>query len=203
MTNSVPWNKGVAVGQKAPLQHHQVWRIRRRLETRGKVRDLALFSVALDSMLRSSDILQLKVGDVCGSHLKPKARLTVQQQKTGKPVSIELNDYTRGALSAWILESGKDEHDFLFTRRGEPHGQRLSTAQYRKLVKGWVRAIGLNPDDYSTHSLRRTLPSFVYHETKNIEAVRNLLGQSSVTATSRYLNVGGRDSLNLARPFRI
>jgi len=41
------------------------------------------------------------------------------------------------------------------------------------------------------------------HETKNIEAVRNLLGQSSVTATSRYFNVDGKDSLNLARPFRI
>ena len=153
--------------------------------------------------LPACSTLQLKVGDVCGSHLKPKVRLTVQQQKTGKPVAIELNDYTRGALAAWIRESGKDELDFLFTRSGEPHGHRLSTAQYRKLVKGWVRAIGLNPDDYSTHSLRRTLPSFVYHETKNIEAVRNLLGQSSVTATSRYLNVGGRDSLNLARPFRI
>ncbi len=50
---------------------------------------------------------------------------------------------------------------------------------------------------------RRALPSFVYHETKNIEAVRNLLGQSSVTATSRYLNVGGSDALNLARRYRI
>ena len=77
MMHSTPWNKGVAVGQKSPLQPHQVWRIRGRLETRGKVRDLALFSFALDSMLRSSDILRLRVGDVCGSHLKPKTRLTV------------------------------------------------------------------------------------------------------------------------------
>ena len=107
-----------------------------------------------------------------------------------------------GKSAIWRC-SPKQESDFLFTRRGEPHGDRLSTNQYRRLVKGWVRAIGLNPDDYSTHSLRRTLPSFVYHETKNIEAVRNLLGQSSVTATSRYLNVAGSDSLNLARPFRI
>jgi len=102
MTNTLPWNKGVAVGQKSPLQPHQVWRIRGRLETRGKVRDLALFSFALDSMLRSSDILRLRVGDVCGSHLKPKTRPTIQQKKTGKPVSIELNDYTRGALSALV-----------------------------------------------------------------------------------------------------
>jgi len=203
MKTTMPWNKGVAVGQKAPLKHYQVWRIRRLLETEGKLRDLALFSLALDSMLRSSDILRLKVGDICGTHLKPKARLRIQQKKTGKPVEVELSEYARTALASWIIRSGKTESDFLFTRRGEPHGERVSAVRYRQLVKTWVQAIGLNPEDYSTHSLRRTLPSFVYHETKNIEAVRNLLGQNSVTATSRYLNVGGKDSLNVARPFRL
>ena len=77
MKTTMPWNKGVAVGQKAPLKHYQVWRIRRLLETEGKLRDLALFFLALDSMLRSSDILRLKVGDICGTHLKPKARLRI------------------------------------------------------------------------------------------------------------------------------
>ena len=203
MKTTTPWNKGVAVGQKAPLKHYQVWRIRRFLETTGKLRDLALFSFALDSMLRSSDILRIKVGDICGPHLKPKARLRILQKKTGKPVEVELGEFARAALASWIIQSGKAETDFLFTRRGEPHGRRLSAVRYRQLIKGWVRAIGLNPDEYSTHSLRRTLPAFVYHETKNIEAVRNLLGQSSVTATSRYLNVGGKDSLNIARQFRL
>jgi integrase len=98
-------------------------------------------------MLRSSDIVRLRVGDVCGSHLKPKTRLTVQQKKTGKPIAIQLNDYTRGALDAWIIQSGKSADDFLFTRRREPHGHRLSANQYRKLVKGWARGIDLDPAD--------------------------------------------------------
>ena len=203
MNTTTPWNKGLAVGQKTPLKHYQVWRIRRYLETKGRLRDLALFSFALDSMLRSSDILRVKVGDICGSHFKPKARLRIRQKKTGKPVEVEISEYARTALASWIVRSGKTETDFLFTRRGEPHGAKLSSVRYRQLVKSWVQAIGLSPEDYSTHSLRRTLLSIVYQQTKNIEAVRNLLGQGSVTATSRYLNVGGKDSLNVARPFRL
>ena len=113
-----PWNKGIAVGQKAPLKHYQVWRIRRFLETTGQLPDLALFSFALDSMLRSSDILRIKVGDICGPHLKPKARLRIQQKKTGNPVEVELSEYARTALASWIVRSGKTKADFLFTRRG-------------------------------------------------------------------------------------
>lgn len=198
-----PWNKGRAVGQKTPLRQHQVWRIRRALEKRHCDRDRALFSLALDSMLRSSDLLALTVGAVCGEQLKPKARLSFRQQKTGRTVEVELTPYTRDALSEWIGRAEKERQDYLFTGRGDPHGPALSAAQYRKLVKGWVAMIGLNPEEYSTHSLRRTLPALVYRETKNIEAVRHLLGQSSVTATSHYLNIGGKESLDLARQYRL
>ena len=202
-TSVSPWNKEQAIGQKAPLRHYQVWRIRRALEKGGEWRNLALFSTAVDSMLRSSDLLALKVGDLAGESLIPKAKLVFRQKKTGKGVDVELSPYTRNVLSIWIERANKSSEDYLFTRRGDDHGTPISSVQYRKLVKRWVKVIGLPPEDYSTHSLRRTLPSWIYEKTANIEAVRNLLGQSSVTATSRYLNVGGKESLDIAREFRL
>ena len=39
----------------------------------------------------------------------------------------------------------------------------------------------------------------VYKRTGNIEAVRQLLGQHNVNATSVYLNVGQEDALAIAR----
>ncbi|MCP4306642.1 MAG: integrase, partial [bacterium] len=54
-----PWNKGRAVGQKTPFTPAQVWKIRKDLELKEAWRDLALFSVGLDTMLRSSDLLAL------------------------------------------------------------------------------------------------------------------------------------------------
>ena len=54
-------------------------------------------------------------------------------------------------------------------------------------------------DRYSTHSLRKTKPTVIYDRTKNVDAVRRLLGQSSVTATQSYLGVSDDSALELAR----
>ncbi len=59
----VPWNKGKLVGQKLPLKLQEVWAIRVRLEPARCVRDLALFNLAIDSKLRSCDLVKLSVRD--------------------------------------------------------------------------------------------------------------------------------------------
>lgn len=60
----IPWNKGKITGQKPPLKLNEVWAIRIRLQIADKKRDLALFNLALDSKLRSCDLVKLKVSDV-------------------------------------------------------------------------------------------------------------------------------------------
>ena len=57
--------------------------------------------------------------------------------------------------------------------------------------------------DYSTHSVRKTKSSVIYDRTKNVDAVRRLLAQSSVTATSAYLGVSDNDATDLARKINI
>ena len=57
--------------------------------------------------------------------------------------------------------------------------------------------------EYSTHSMRKTKPSVIYDKTHNVDAVRRLLGQSSVTATSAYLGVSDNSALELARTINI
>jgi hypothetical protein len=59
-----PWNKGKLIGQKAPLKLRDIWAIRIRLQMSHRVRELALFDLALDSKLRGCDLVQLRVRDV-------------------------------------------------------------------------------------------------------------------------------------------
>jgi hypothetical protein len=61
----VPWNKGKLLGQKAPLRLKEIWAIRIRLELAGRMRELALFNLAIDSKLRACDLTALRVRDVC------------------------------------------------------------------------------------------------------------------------------------------
>ena len=52
------------VCQKTPLKLKEIWAIRIRLQLMEKVRDLALFNLAIDSKLRGCDLLSLKVSDI-------------------------------------------------------------------------------------------------------------------------------------------
>jgi len=119
------------------------------------------------------------------------------QQKTQRPVQFEITEQTRDALASWIRCSGLGPEDFLFPSRlrASPH---LSTRQYARIVRGWVREIGLDPAAYGTHTLRRTKASLNYRRTKNLRAVQLLLGHTKVESTVRYLGVEVDDALEMA-----
>lgn len=75
-----PWNKGVLVGQKKPLEPKHVWSIRVRLEIAGSKRDLAIFNLAIDSKLRACDLVKLRLDDIC-SGLRVRRRATIVQKE--------------------------------------------------------------------------------------------------------------------------
>jgi hypothetical protein len=60
----IPWNKGKMVGAKPPLRTKNVCSIRTNLQVEGRIRDLAMFNLAIDSKLRGCDVVSLKVEDV-------------------------------------------------------------------------------------------------------------------------------------------
>ena len=64
LSKHVPWNKGKLTGAKPPLRPKHVWAIRTKLQVEGRLRDLAMFNLAIDSKLRGCDIVALKVEDV-------------------------------------------------------------------------------------------------------------------------------------------
>jgi hypothetical protein len=53
-----PWNKGRLSGQKPPLEPKEIWSLRIRLQLAGRLRDLALFDLAIDSKLRGCDLFR-------------------------------------------------------------------------------------------------------------------------------------------------
>jgi hypothetical protein len=86
VTKRVPWNKGKIVGAKPPLRPKHVWSIRTKLQVEGRIRDLALFNIAIDSKLRGCDVVALRVDDVAPSGYAAD-RASVSQKKTGRPVN--------------------------------------------------------------------------------------------------------------------
>src|SRR5690554_2942551 len=92
--------------------------------------------------------------------------------------------------------------DYTFPSRID-HSRHLSTRQYARLVDEWVTAIGLQRQQYGTHSLRRTKASIIYKATGNLRAIQILLGHSKIANTVRYLGVDIEDALSLAEKTEI
>ncbi|HWX29058.1 MAG TPA: tyrosine-type recombinase/integrase [Steroidobacteraceae bacterium] len=90
---------------------------------------------------------------------------------------------------------GPDDCLFLSRLHGSSH---LSTRQYARIVHRWVKAIGLNPAAYGTHTMRRTKAALIYRRTKNLRVVQLLLGHSKLESTVRYLGIDVDDALEIA-----
>jgi integrase len=195
-TAAVPWNRGKLIGQKPPLTLKQAWAIRMRLPMDQRVRDLALFNLAIDSKLRGCDLVRLRVRDVVHGD-QVVSRATVMQRKTGQPARFEVTEQTRDAVRAWIAERKLSAADFLFPSRIRA-SRHLSTRQYARIVRGWVALIGLDTREYGTHSLRRTKATLIYRRTKNLRAVQLLLGHANIQSTVRCLGLEVDDELEIA-----
>jgi integrase len=191
-----PWNKGKLIGAKPPLRPKHVWSIRTRLMVEGRIRELAMFNLAIDSKLRGCDVMALKVEDVAPNGYTIE-RATVRQRKTGRPVKFELTEQTRQAIEDYLRASGKKSGDFLFTSRRRSD-RCMSTRQYARLVAEWIGSIGLDPRLFGTHSLRRTKATLIYRRTGNLRAVQLLLGHTKIESTVRYLGIEVDDALTIA-----
>lgn len=197
----MPWNKRKLIGQKSPLKPQQVWAIRVRLQLADKVRDLALFNLAIDSKLRGCDLVSLRVDDVrLGDEIK--SRTKIQQHKTGMPVQFEITKQARDAIDDWCELKSLNQHDWLFPSRKD-RSKHLSTRQYARLVENWITSIDLPRSSYAIHSLRRTKATLIYRKTGNLRAVQLLLGHTKIDSTVRYLGVEVEDALALSESIEL
>ena len=190
------WNAGRKVGAKRALKPRKVWAIRFFLDQHRRLRDRALFDLAVDSKLRGSDVVGVKIGDlVIGGQIRTRA--IVVQQKTGRPVQFELLTDAQASLFAWLERPSGTMGDYVFPSRVD-RADRLRTRQYARLVDEWVTGVGLRREEYGTHSLRRTKALIIYKATGNLRAVQILLGHTKIENTVRYLGVDVEDALTLA-----
>lgn len=196
-----PWNKGKLVGQKAPFKLKDIWALRVRLQMEGRVRELALFNLGIDSKLRGCDLVGLKVRDVCHGD-QVASRAIVVQHKTQRPVQFEITPAARDAVQAWIKRAGLKSEDYLFPSRlqDSPH---LGTRQYARILGHWVDELGLDRADYGAHSMRRTKATLIYRGTKKLRAIQLLLGHSKLESTVRHLGIEVDDALEISEQTEI
>lgn len=152
-----------------------------------KPRDLALFTVGINTNLRASDLVRLTVGQV--RHCtKPGCEIELKEKKTGKVRRITLNRSATEAIqslleSDYMADAGDDTPLFKSQR-----GEALEVSSVHRLVKGWCKTFKL-PGNYGSHSLRKT---FGYHARQagvSLPVLVELFSHSSQKQTLAYLGI--------------
>ena len=177
-------NRGKQPGRKRPFDQEHVQLIRATLKARGETKKLALFETGLCTMLRAGDLLRLTVSDVQYNG-KFNDSFEIIQEKTGERVTLTLSAACKEALGKYITE---------FEMRPAESLWPMSRMRYSQIVKEWAVIAGLDPQFYSTHSMRRTTAAHVYKQTNNYAAVRHLLGHTNLMHTAAYLGVEEDDA---------
>jgi len=120
-------------------------------------RNLCLFILGINTNLRASDLLGIKVEQV--RHLQPGEELSLKEKKTQKQRRINLNRACIEAIQNLLKSIKYENDDFLFLSNRKDKNV-LTVSSLSTLVKKWCKDINLK-GNYASHTLRKT---WGYHQ---------------------------------------
>lgn len=136
-----------------------------------------MFILGINTGLRISDLLKLKVKDVKNSHI------VIREEKTGKLKRFPINAYLRKELDLYIL--GKEDEEYLFPSRKRPY--HIQRVQAYRILNTVARKFGLQ--EIGTHTLRKTFGYWYYKKTKDVALLQEIFNHSSPAITLRYIGI--------------
>ena len=180
---------------------NKINRIKGNLHKHKNPRDLLLFVLGINTGLRISDILPLKLGDVKDSKGDPKNYIYLTEKKTKRQRKIVLNSEVKKALQIYFNKSKEYDLDaFLFTSERDNKNRPLTKTMAWNLVNKWCREVGII-ERVGTHTLRKTLGYQMRKRGIAIEVIQGILGHSSVKTTTRYIGISQEELESVTNGF--
>ncbi|MGE6718703.1 tyrosine-type recombinase/integrase [Peribacillus frigoritolerans] len=145
-------------------------------------RNYILFLFGIQTGLRISDILKLKVKDVQGW------TIFIKEGKTGKPKEVKMPPELKKAVRQYV--QGKYKNDFLFQSR-----QKDKKGRVKPISRGMAYIIlqeiadEFDLERIGCHSLRKTYGYHHYNQYKDIAVLQEALNHSNQEITMRYIGI--------------
>jgi integrase len=174
-------NKGRVLTTDPLKSFDEVRKVREAIK--DDLRATALFSLGVNSALRSSDILALRRSDLRGNEL------FVREQKTKKLRRLVLNVPTLKALTRY-LATRDDSNELMFIgQRGK-----LTYGYLGLMVKTWFKKAGITTRNAAGHSLRKTFVRLNHTEFDvPLSTLMFALNHSSERQTLQYCGLLAED----------
>lgn len=143
-------------------------------------RDYLLFVTGINTGLRISDILKLRVKDVRG-----KSEIKLRMTKTKKTITVEINGTLKKQYKK-VLDDSYNDNDYLIKSRNGFNKPICRERAYRIL-----KEVGLlyGVKNVGCHSMRKTFGYYLFETSGKIEYVQKALGHSNTQVTYRYIGL--------------
>ena len=147
------------------------------------LRNELLFVLGINTGLRISDILALKIADV-----SMVDRLELREKKTNKKRTIALSKKTCRLIEQYLhIERPEAKaHEPLF--HSQKGGKAISRQHAYEILNEAARAVGIT-ERIGTRSLRKTFGYFAYKQGIDLAMIQKLLNHSSQAETLRYIGI--------------
>ena len=157
-------------------------------------RDLLLFTMGINTGLRISDLLKLKV-----IYVRNKSHVEIKEQKTGKIKRFPL----LGNLQSMIEEytKGKLDNEYLFRSR-EGANKPITRVMAYLIINEACQKAGIT-DSIGTHTLRKTFGYHHYQQFHDVAILQYLLNHSSPSITLRYIGITQDNVENTLQQFEL
>jgi integrase len=142
-------------------------------------RNYMIFFVGINTGLRVSDLLRLKVDDIRG-----KKHIVVKEQKTSKQKQFLINKVLRQELTDYM--KNMDSNEYLFQSRiGE--NRPISRFQAYRILSEAGEKVGL--ERISCNSTRKTFGYHHYKKYKDVALLQKLFNHSAPHITMTYIGI--------------
>lgn len=143
-------------------------------------RDYLLFVAGINTGLRISDLIRLKVQDI-----KNKTHIILNEQKTGKSKRFLLNANLKEVFDNYIKNLPDEEYIFKSRQGGNRH---ITRVQAYRIINTAVKQVGIT-DQIGTHTLRKTFGFFHYLQYKDVAILQFIFNHSAPSITLRYIGI--------------
>ena len=170
----------------------KIAQIKNLLRGQKRFRDLLLFVVGINSALRISDLLKLRISHFLDEKKKVRSRFWIKEEKRGKRQEVVINESIRSCLEEYLdaypLVAENSENYIFFSSKGDDYSRPIKRGQAWKLITAICREVGLS-GDFGTHSLRKTWGYHARLSGVDLALIMHKLNHESIAYTRRYLGI--------------
>lgn len=182
-------------GEEVEMEYVEPIRNKKQIETLKKIlkssnlRDYCLFTLGINSGLRISDLLQLKIRDVMDVDGNIRDRITLREIKTNKTKNFPMSSVASKCIQEYLLSRSFHHEEPLFLSNKQVDGlSSIKRQQAYRIINDAARQIGIS-EKIGTHTLRKTFGYHAYKASVPIEIIQKLFNHSTPGTTLRYIGI--------------